>query len=113
MLGGMNDMMKKFNLANLISTGSIILSGRDKGEKLREKINLDFIEENEDVIEITIPNAIVSFNSSYFLGLFTPSIKKFKTKEAFLSKYHFVCDEFIQKDINDGIEEALKLNNLL
>lgn len=106
-------MSKKINLQDEISSGSIILSGRDKGELLRKKINLDELEEHEDEITIVIPDSIVSFNSSYFLGLFTESVVKAKTKENFLKKYKFQCDKYIRKDIEDGITEALKKHNLL
>lgn len=107
----MNEL--RINLQNLISTGSKILSGRDKGELLRAKIELDKKENEYEKIKIVIPISIVSFNSSYFLGLFTPSVKKYKTREAFLEKYEFECDDFIWKDIEDGIKEALKKSNLL
>lgn len=103
----------RINLQDKISAGSKILSGRDKGEALRQKIDLDKREEEHNKITIVIPPSIVSFNSSYFLGLFTPSIKKYKTREGFLEKYEFECDQFIQQDIEDGIKEALKKSNLL
>lgn len=106
-------MIKRINLQDKISTGSIILSGREKGEKLRKTLNLELLEEQQDFIEIVIPDSIVSFNSSFFLGLFTPSIKKYKTKQCFFKKYIFICDEFIKKDIEDGVDEALKHTNLL
>jgi len=106
-------MSKRINLQDKISNGSIILSGREKGETLREKLNLDQLEQDNDEVVIVVPDSIVSFNSSYFLGLFTPSIKKYKSKEKFLKKYKFECDEYILKDIEDGITEALKKNNLI
>ena len=106
-------MSKRINLQVKLSIGSIILSGREKGELLRNKLELDELEHDNDEIIIAIPESIVSFNSSYFLGLFTPSIKRYKTKEKFLEKYRFECDEYIFKDIEDGIAEALKKNNLI
>lgn len=106
-------MSRRINLQDKISNGSIILSGRDKGEVLREKLNLDQLEQDDDEVIIIVPESIVSFNSSYFLGLFTPSIKKYKSREKFLEKYKFECDEYIDKDIEDGITEALKKNNLI
>jgi hypothetical protein len=104
---------KSINLTNYIPSTSIILTGRDSGEELRSKLELDKIEDEIAVINITIPDRIVSFNSSYFLGLFTPSVKKYKTKEEFLKKYNFKCDKWILKDIDDGINEALRKSNVL
>lgn len=106
-------MSRRINLQEEISSGSVILSGRDKGENLRKRINLDQMEEQENEIVIVIPDSIVSFNSSYFLGLFTESVVKAKSREKFLEKYKFECDEYIRKDIEDGIAEALKTHNLL
>lgn len=106
-------MSKRINLQDKISSGSIILSGRDKGEMLREKLNLEQLEQDNEEVVIIVPESIVSFNSSYFLGLFTPSIKKYRSREKFLEKYKFECDEYIGKDIEDGITEALKSNNLI
>ena len=106
-------MSIKINIKDKIPSKTVILSGRTKGKKMRDILKLDELEEKEDIIEITISKPIASFNSSYFLGLFTVSIKKYKTKEAFLKKYNFVCDEYIMQDINDGIDEALKRTNSL
>jgi hypothetical protein len=109
----MKEKIKIINLSNHIPSASIILTGRDPGEELRSKLELDKIEDEIEVINISVPDRIVSFNSSYFLGLFTPSIKKYKTKEEFLKKYKFKCDKWILKDIDDGINEALKKSNVL
>lgn len=106
-------MSIRININDKISAKTIILSGRTKGKNMREILKLDELEDKEDTIEIVINKPIASFNSSYFLGLFTKSIKKYKTKEAFLEKYNFICDEYITKDIDDGIAEALKRTNSL
>ena len=101
-------MSIRININDKIPVKTIVLSGRTKGRKMRETLKLDELEDKEDVIEIVINKPIASFNSSYFLGLFTISIKKYKTKEAFFKKYNFICDKYIMQDIHDGIDEALK-----
>lgn len=106
-------MSYKINMEKFIPASSIILTGRDKGKEARININIDELEEKNDKIILVIPDKIVSFNSSFFLGLFTPSIKKYKTKERFLEKYEFKCDDTIMEDIYYGIGEALKKTNVL
>ena len=103
----------KIDIKDKIPTKTIILSSKLNGENMRRKLKLDELEEKEDSIEIIISKPIASFNTSYFLGLFTTSINKNKTKETFLKKYNFICDEYIMKDIYDGIDEALKHIKLL
>ena len=97
---------KKINIDNYISSKSIILSDRDKGELAREKMQLEQLEKEYKKIIIVIPDRIVSFNSSYFLGLFTPSIKYLGGRVGFFNKYEFVCDSLIMEDIEYGIQEA-------
>lgn len=89
-----------------------IISGRDKGEKLRKKFDISTLDKKDEIIEIIIPSKFYSFNSSYFLGCFGPSVRKFG-KENFKTRFIFKCDDIIMKNINDGIEEALKTSNLL
>lgn len=92
--------------------GDIVLSGRDRGEELRKKLELNKKEKENDIIEIEIPEDVCSINSSYFLGAFGDSIRKYG-KERFLQKYIFVCDSVIRESIEDGISSALKERNAL
>lgn len=103
----------KINLQKYIPNGSIILTDRNRRKELRKRLDLDRLENEQDKILVFIPESIVSFNSSFFLGLFTPSIKKCGSKEKFLGKFEFKCDKYIEEDINDGINEALKPSNIL
>lgn len=109
----MKNDKKLIYLEQYVAANSIILSGRDKGINLRDKLKLDELEEQFDFIEISVPPRIVSLNSSYFLGLFTKSIKKYDGRDGFLNKYKFKCDKYIEKDIEKGIHEALKESNIL
>ena len=61
-----------------------IISGRKNGIEIREKLKIEDLENNNDIIEIIIPDDILSFNSSYFLGMLGKSVRKYKSKEAFL-----------------------------
>lgn len=105
--------MIKINIQDYIDPQLSVLTGRTHGIMTRGKIDLDKIEEKEEKIEIIIPNNIISFNSSYFIGLFFNSFIKFNSKEEFYKKYSFICDQYIKQDIQDGIEEVLKNYNIL
>ena len=96
----------KIDLKNYIDSKKV-LAGRTNGENIRQKINLEKIEKENEKIEIIIPNGVFSFNSSYFLGMFGESVKKLG-KEKFEEKYQFnTNNESIKMNIKDGIDEAL------
>lgn len=88
----------------------LVLSGRDLGEKQRQKFSLDNIDKNTKLYKVIIPKNIVSINPSFFLGVFGNSVRYFKSKEKFLEKYEFDCNENAYFTIIDGINDAL--NNI-
>lgn len=100
--------INNINLEQFRNPGSKVFSGRIQGKETREKLDLDRLDEEKGtIIIITIPKDTWSFNSSYFLGLFGPSIRKLG-KEDFEQKFRFVCDnDEINEDIKQGIKDAL------
>ena len=93
--------------------GTILLSGRPKGVALRQKLNLDKLDDQEEVqVEIAVPSEIVSLNSSFFLGLFGPSVRNLG-EYGFRKKYTFTCPPQIEEDVEAGIREALNRANPL
>lgn len=97
--------MINFNLCEYIN-GKQVLSGRDKGEKLRETLKLDMIDINNEQVKIIIPKEVYAFNSSYFLGLFGKSVRLLG-KQKFESKYLFDSNDIVRMNIIDGINDAL------
>ncbi|MCK4258024.1 MAG: hypothetical protein KAX49_03550 [Halanaerobiales bacterium] len=89
-----------------------VLSGREIGKKHRDKFNLNRLDKNNDTINIIVPDDLYSINTSYFLGLFGPSIRNLG-EDQFRKKYIFQCDEVIRLNIEDGIELALKDSDVL
>src|SRR6266567_3867624 len=85
--------------------GVIVLSGRPKGVKLRERFRLDDLDAGSQEVIVRIPHEILSVNSSFFLGLFANSIRKLGRK-GFFAKYHFDSGNQVQQDIEDGIRLA-------
>lgn len=103
--------MENINLKQYINNKKV-LSGREKGKKLREDLKLDEKDKTETSIGIEIPKEVYALNSSYFLGLFGASVRKFG-KDKFLEKYRFSCTHIIMLNILDGIEDALNNVDLL
>ena len=92
-----------------ITSDNNILCGKKNGKLMRNEANLDELEKNDEQVRILIDSDILSFNTSYFIGLFKDSKNKYTTKNKFLKKYKFDCDEYIMKDIMDGIDSLYKL----
>ena len=58
------------------STKSKVFTGRDRGEQVRIKSNLDKIFENNDFIKIIIPKAVYSITPSFLEEYFYNIVKK-------------------------------------
>jgi len=99
------------DLKNYSTPGAIFLSGRPKGEGIRNEIGLDRVDTSETVI-VEIPDSIISLNSSFFLGLFGPSVRKLGPEE-FRRRFSFNGPAAIYRDIDDGVRQALKDSNPL
>lgn len=104
--------MKVIDMKDYIGSKKII-SGRKNGSEIREKLKIKDLEDNNDIIKIIIPMDVLSFNSSYFLGMLGESVRRYGSKESFLKKYVFECNEIVKININDGIIDALNNNNAL
>ena len=101
-------MKKKMtlNLDNYRTKRCRVFSGRDRGEQVRKAAGLDEADATDSIIEIIIPDDILSVNSSFFLGLFAASVKRFGENK-FREKYTFISSELHLADINDGINRAI------
>ena len=89
-----------------------VLSGRDKGEQLREFFLLDSLDKViKGVTIVYIPDDIYSISSGYFLGLFGKSIRCLGELN-FRKRYHFVCENCLLSNIDDGIKQALKIGSI-
>jgi hypothetical protein len=100
------------DLKQYCSHGNIVLSGRDKGEEVRKFLSLDANDGAPGVFTVKVPTQVLSLNSSFFLGLFGPSVKKLGPLD-FDAKYRFECAPIILEDIERGKREALLESNPL
>lgn len=93
---------------------SKVFTGRDRGKSVREKSKLDRIEQNNDSIEIIIPDNIYSINPSFFEELFVNVVKKLG-KEEFMNKFKFTSlgDYNYIKPLNEAIDRILRSKTAL
>lgn len=93
--------------------GVILLSGRAKGEAVRSQLRLEEVDRDPTgTITFLVPDEIVSLNISFFLGLFSKSVKSLG-EEAFRAKYIIRGPAEIEEDVDGGIRQALRDTNPL
>jgi len=93
---------------------SKVFTGRDRGKSVREKSKLDRIEQDNNSVEIIIPNNIYSINPSFFEELFVNVVKKLG-KEKFLEKFKFssIGDYNYDKPLKEAIDRILRSKTAL
>lgn len=98
-------------LKEYIDNRETALVGREQGEKLlrllkQKSIMLNSLEKEYEIIEIVVPNSIISINKSYFLGFLETRIQELGT-DAFRIKYNFIASEYIIRKIDKNIDLAI------
>ncbi len=87
--------------------GMPVFTGRSRGENLRKQLRLDQIS-SEEVVHVYIPEEVYAVTSSYFLGLFGPSIRSEGSADAFFQKFKFDAPPLIKDAIADFVSRALR-----
>ena len=88
--------------------GGPIYTGRPNGERARDQLNIDALEDRPGVVfYVDIPESTYNINSSYFVGLFGSSIRKAGTRERFLDKFRFETHGREHRAIERGIRRVL------
>ena len=85
-----------------------VYTGRDRVELLRGDLKLDQLDESGDEIEVRIPETTYTISSSFFLGLFGPSVVKAGSKEAFFRHYKFQSPAFLKEVMDSYVSRALQ-----
>ncbi len=95
------------HLKPYIDDGVSAVAGRPRGERVRELLQLDKLDQRDDVeYDVEFPQFVVSVMSSFFLGLFDVSMLTLGV-ERFRAKYHFK-DRAAQEALEQSIRR-LKL----
>lgn len=87
--------------------GGPVYAGRPRGELARQRLALDALDASDGNVSVLVPTSTYSLNSSFFLGLFGPSVIYFGSRDRFLAKYIFDAPDFVMQEIEKGIERAL------
>lgn len=95
----------RLDLNEFRSGGSRVFAGRERGSKVREVMKLDELDQAPgSEVEVVVPDDVFSVNSSFFLGLFGPSIRALGP-ERFRQVYSFTGRP-ITRVMEAGIQEA-------
>ena len=89
-----------------------VYTGRDRGERLRTDFNLDQVDAVDGEVDVQIPETTYTISSSFFLGLFGPSVVKAGSKDAFYRRYHFQSPGFLKEVMDSYVLRALQKRNL-
>lgn len=89
-----------------------VYTGRDRGARLRAQLNLDAIDRTEGTVDVSIPEETYTVTSSFFLGLFGPSVVRAGSKDQFFAKYRFKLPAFLRPDVDGYVARALQPRNL-
>jgi hypothetical protein len=87
--------------------GGPVFVGRANGAQARQKLGLDQLDQQSDPIRVVIPTDAYAVNSSFFLGLFGPSLSLLNSRERFFAHYQFEGPEHIVDSLHLVVERAL------
>src|SRR3982751_5854061 len=85
-----------------------VYTGRGRGEALRRKFELDEKEDALEAVAVIIPDTTYTVSSSFFLGLFGPSVVKAGSVEKFKRKFHFRAPMVLESVLDAYAAKALQ-----
>ena len=86
--------------------GMPVFTGRTRGQDARKRLSLDEVTA-DDSVDVVIPNDIYAVTSSYFLGLFGPSVRALGL-EQFQKVFHFSAPGFLNDKLTDWTQRAFR-----
>ena len=98
--------MRTIDLNDFRQKGIGVISGHSKGEWARAQANLDKEDSNDQSVLIKVPDDVLIVNSSFFLGMFAPSISTLGV-DSFNNKYDINCSERILKHWKEAVSRVL------
>ncbi|MFT4171794.1 MAG: hypothetical protein QM639_04490 [Rhodocyclaceae bacterium] len=85
-----------------------LFTGRPRGKAIREKLELDKLDDGVNTFVVDVPQSAFSVTSSFFLGLFGPSVIKAGTPETFFNRFEFRAPPVLRAAFADYVERALQ-----
>lgn len=95
--------------------GSKVFTGRERGQNIRFESNIDKLVEQYEIVEISIPENVMSVNPSFLEEFLYNVVKKFGNLE-FYKKIKFISESKrynIENDLNEAVERILRTSNAL
>ncbi len=83
------------------------LAGKPRGEDARRQFKLDELDVLPGEVRVSVPDYVYAISSSFFLGLFSQSVVRLGSAEAFLNHYRFSADESVMQQIRHGLDRCL------
>lgn len=100
-----NPMM--INFRDIAGDRARNISGHERGSLARQRFGLDAADQNGDLVDIFVPDDIDAIASSFFQGMFSKSVKYYKSREEFLKHYRFNASPVIMEQVIRGIDRAM------
>ncbi len=99
--------MTVIDLAPAAGGGEVFnLSGMERGRAFRQLVRLDELDMTDEEVTVKIPPSIYAVTDSYVLGLFSPSVKRLGSLDAFRRKYRFEASPDQMKQIFRALERS-------
>lgn len=89
-----------------------VYTGRERGRRLRDELHLDQVDASGTEVSVEIPETAYTVSSSFFLGLFGPSIVQAGSRDAFFRRYHFSAPSYLEPVVDGYVARALQRRNL-
>ena len=89
-----------------------VYTGRSRGEQLREVLHLDEADRDGRTVKVTIPAGTFTISSSFFLGLFGPSVMRAGSTKAFFDRYQIESPDYLKEAMDSYVQRALQPRNL-
>jgi len=87
--------------------GGPVYVGRANGAQARQKLKIESLDGQQDPVRVLVPMETYSVNSSFFLGMFGPSLTRFDSPELFFDHYRFEAPDHVIEAIRMVIDRAL------
>jgi hypothetical protein len=87
--------------------GGPVYVGRANGTQARKRLKIDVLDAEADPIRVLIPEQTYSVNSSFFLGMFGPSLTRLDSPLAFFTHYDFRGPDHVLGTLRLVVDRAL------
>jgi hypothetical protein len=104
-------MPRTIDLGAYRTAGTLVFAGRIRGGQVRSKAGLDETDKDPEPIVIHVPEDVWAVTSSFFLGMFGPSVRTLG--EAGFAAHYLFTGKDISPIVKDGVREALRTGSPL